>query len=159
MEESEFLAAAAASAKLFSGLSGLSYLRAVIANKRNYPFGQLLKIEVVDAGEGWAELTAQPAFEFYNPMMRIHGGWLAAVMDSCMGSAIITKLSDGSGAGTTQLNVNYVRKVTVESGLLRARGEVKHSGRSMLTATGEIYDASGQLCVHGTGSFLIYKKS
>jgi acyl-coenzyme A thioesterase PaaI-like protein len=33
-----------------------------------------------------------------------------------------------------------------------------HSGRSMLTATAEIRDSMGELCVHGTGTFLSYKK-
>lgn len=159
MEDNALLKAAEAAHRRFAAGPGLEYLRSVIADQHNYPFGKLLRIEVVGAGDGWAELTAQPDFQFYNPMMRIHGGWLAAVMDSCLGSAVITKLPDGSGAGTVQLSVNYVQKVTVESGLLRARGEVRHAGRSMLTASAEVRDAQGRLCVHGTGTFLIYQKS
>ena len=158
MQESEFLKAADASHKKFADHTGLEYLRAVIADGSNYPFGKLLNMQVVAAGDGTAELTATPSYQHYNPMFRVHGGYLATLMDSVLGSAVLTKLPRGSGAGTVNLNVNYVRKVDVESGLLRARAKVLHSGRSMLTASAEITDAAGKLCVHGTGTFLIYLK-
>jgi uncharacterized protein (TIGR00369 family) len=150
--------AAEISHESFSSRSGLDYLRDVIANKHTYPFGELLKIRVVAAGDGTAELEATPDYAFYNPMFRIHGGYLATLMDSALGSAVITKLPHGHGAGTVNLNVNYVRKVDVGSGILLAKAKVLHSGRSMLTAEAHVTDAAGKLCVHGTGTFLIYQK-
>ena len=158
MQESEFLKAAEASHDAFSNHTGLEYLRAVIADESNYPFGKLLNINVIAVGEGTSVLTAELSYQFYNPMFRVHGGYLATLMDSSLGSAVLTKLPRGSGAGTVNLNVSYVRKVDVESGLLTAHAKVLHAGRSMLTATAEITDAHGKLCVHGTGTFLIYVK-
>ena len=150
--------AAEISYESFSTQSGLDYLRDVIANHRTYPFGELLNMRVVAAGDGTAELEAVPDYRFYNPMFRVHGGYLAALMDSAMGSAVITKLMHGHGAGTVNLNVSYVRKVDVDSGKLTARATTMHAGRSMLTAEARITDAAGRLCVHGTGTFLIYQK-
>lgn len=150
--------AAAVSHDSFASHSGLDYLRDVIANKHTYPFGELLKIRVVAAGDGTAELEATPDYAFYNPMFRIHGGYLATLMDSALGSAVITKLAHGHGAGTVNLNVNYVRKVDVSSGLLLAKAKVLHAGRTMLTAEAHVMDSAGKLCVHGTGTFLIYQK-
>jgi len=123
-----------------------------------YPFAKLLGMQLVLAEDGHVILEAEPRHEFYNPMNRIHGGWLASIMDSTLGSAVLTKLGAGVGAGTVQLSVNYVRKVAVESGMLTAEAWVKHAGRSMLTASAEIRDSFGNLCVHGTGTFLPYQK-
>ena len=159
MQESDFLKAAEASHQKFATHTGLDYLREVIADGTNYPFGDLLNINVVAAGDGTSVLTAQLSYQFYNPMFRVHGGYLATLMDSSLGSAVLTKLPQGSGAGTVNLNVSYVRKVDMASGLLTARAQVQHAGRSMLTATSEITDASGKLCAHGSGTFLIYQKS
>jgi uncharacterized protein (TIGR00369 family) len=150
--------AAEISHESFSSHSGLDYLRDVIANNRTYPFGALLKIRVVAASDGTAELEATPDYVFYNPMFRVHGGYLATLMDSALGSAVITKLPHGHGAGTVNLNVNYVRKVDINSGTLSAKAKVLHSGRTMLTAEAHVMDSAGKLCVHGTGTFLIYQK-
>jgi acyl-coenzyme A thioesterase PaaI-like protein len=51
-----------------------------------------------------------------------------------------------------------VRKVDVDSGRLTARAVTLHAGRSMLTAETKITDQQGRLCVHGSGTFLIYLK-
>ncbi len=158
MQDSDFLRAATASQVKFASHTGLEYLRAVIADGTNYPFGTLLNINLIEAGDGTAVLTAKLSYQFFNPMLRVHGGYLATLMDSSLGSAVLTKLPQGAGAGTVNLNVSYVRKVDMESGLLTARATVLHSGRSMLSATAEITDAQGKLCVHGTGTFLIYMK-
>lgn len=158
MQESEFLQAAEASDKRRAGLSGLDYLKAAIADGRSYPFAKLLNMKLVAAGDGTAEIEATPSYSFYNPMMRIHGGYLAALMDSAMGSAVLSKLTGGAGAGTVQLSVNFVRKVDMDSGVLKVRGTALHAGRTMLTAEGHLIDAKGRLCVHATGVFLVYPK-
>jgi uncharacterized protein (TIGR00369 family) len=142
----------------FSGKSGLDYLNHVIATHHTYPFGALLNMRVVAAGDGASTIEATPDYRFYNPMKRVHGGFLASVVDSSMGSAVITKLPAGSGAGTVNLNINYVRKVDVDTGMLIAVAKVLHSGRTMLTAESKVTDAAGNLYAHGTGTFLVYPK-
>lgn len=156
--ENNFLTEAQKAYTEFEKFSGLELIQHSVKNGATYPFAKLLGMRLIKAEEGHVILEAEPRYEFYNPMNRIHGGWLASIMDSVMGSAILTKLEAGVGAGTVQLSVNYVRKVNVESGILRATGHVTHAGRSMLTATGEIRDSKGELCVHGTGTFLPYRK-
>nr|WP_281432922.1 PaaI family thioesterase [Aestuariivirga litoralis] len=115
-------------------------------------------MKLVAVGDGFADMEAQPSYEFYNPAMRLHGGYLASLLDSAMGSAVVSKLPAGQGLGTVQLSVNYVRKVDVESGLLHVHATALHSGRTMLTAEGQLKDAKGRLCVHATGTFLVYPK-
>ena len=158
MEENEFLKSALAAQKRYAGRTGLETLQAVIKEGALYPYGELLKMKLVGVGDGWADLEAEPSYQFYNPAMRLHGGYLASLMDSCLGSAVVSKLPAGQGLGTVQLSVNYVRKVDVQSGLLHVHATALHSGRTMLTAEGQLKDAKGRLCVHATGTFLVYPK-
>ena len=154
----DYKAAAEAMFADFNSKSGLDYLNGVIAARHTYPFGELLNMRVVAAGIGTATVEGTPDYQFYNPMMRIHGGYLATLVDACLGSAVITKLAAGSGAGTVNLNISYVKKVDVDTGVLRAVATVLHAGRTMLTAEAKITDASGKLYVHGQGTFLVYSK-
>jgi len=154
----DYKAAAEASFAEFSSKSGLDYLNHMIATKHTFPFGELLNMRVVAASEGMAIVEGRPDYQFYNPMMRVHGGYLATLVDTSLGSAVITKLPAGAGAGTVNLSISYVKKVDVETGLLTATAKVLHAGRTMLTAETKITDASGKLYVHGQGTFLIYPK-
>ena len=158
MQESPFLREAEEAFARFKTLTGLEYLREAIARKHNYPFGELMKMHVTEAEDGAVTVEAELSHQFYNPMMRVHGGYLATLVDSSLGSAVITKLPAGSGAGTVSLNIHYVKKVEVETGKLFARATVLHAGRTMLTAQTKITDAQGKLYVHGSGTFLIYLK-
>ena len=42
----------------------------------------------------------------------MHGGWIATLLDSCVGCAVHVSLPAGKGYTTAELKVNYVRAVT-----------------------------------------------
>jgi uncharacterized protein (TIGR00369 family) len=118
----------------------------------------LMNQSVVTRGEGTATVTALPASEFENSQGRMHGGFVATLIDTALGVAVMTKLPEGTGYGTIDLNVKFVGKIDVATGLLTATAEVVHAGRSMFTATAKVVDAKGKLYAHGSGSFLVYPK-
>jgi uncharacterized protein (TIGR00369 family) len=142
----------------FKSMSGLEFVRHMMQHGDGSPMGQLFGQKVIEAKDGMVKIEAMPSSSFYNPMMRIHGGFTATLMDSTLGSAVLTKLPKGSGAGTVCLNVNYVRKIDIETGAIIATANVLHAGRTMLTAEATIRDAAGKLYAHGTGTFLVYPK-
>jgi uncharacterized protein (TIGR00369 family) len=158
MGDNEFLSHASGVFERFQNMTGLEYLRDAIAHKRNYPFGALLGMWVTEAEDGMAVVESIPGYQHYNPMMRVHGGFLASLVDSSLGSAVLTKLPAGAGAGTVDLNIHYVKKVDVGTGRLFARAVALHAGRTMLTAETKITDAQGKLYVHGSGTFIVYPK-
>ena len=142
----------------FNALPGIEFVRSMM-NKGEYsPMGELLGIKVVAVDDGRVTIEAMPAQKFYNPMLRIHGGYVATLIDTAMGSAVLTKMGAGQGVGTIVLNVNYVGKIDVATGLLRGTGQVLHAGRTMLTAECKLTDIKGKLLAHGTGTFLVYPK-
>jgi uncharacterized protein (TIGR00369 family) len=80
------------------------------------------------------------------------------LIDTALGSAVLSKLPKATGVGTVQLSVNFVRKIDIATGLIYATAHVLHAGRTMLTAECKVADQAGVLYAHGTGTFMVYPK-
>jgi uncharacterized protein (TIGR00369 family) len=87
----------------------------------------------------------------------VHGGVLATILDTVMACAVHTKLPAGDSYTTLDLNVGFIRAVTLKSGRVRAVGEVIHLGRQTATARAELVDAEGRLCAHSTATCMILR--
>jgi acyl-CoA thioesterase len=142
----------------FNKLTGLELMNKLLRDGDQSPMAQTMGFKTIFVADGEVKVSVMPLPKFYNPMMRIHGGFTATLIDNCMGSAVLTKLPAATGVGTVVLNVNYVRKIELETGELIATGTVLHAGRTMLTAEAKVTDAAGKLYAHGTGTFLVYPK-
>jgi acyl-CoA thioesterase len=88
--------------------------------------------------------------------MRVHGGFMATLLDSALGCAVQTKLARGVGYGTIELKVNYVRKLVADTGRMVCTATVLHAGRTMLTSEGKVAGPDGKLYAHGSGTFLVF---
>lgn len=136
--------------------SGLDYLRQRIRDWHGSAMAETMDMRLIAVADGEATFEAFPSPRFYNPQQRVHGGYAATLIDSATGCAVQTKLAAGVGYGTIELKVNYVRKITAETGRLLCTGTVIHSGRTMFTAEARIVDEAGKLYAHGSGTFLVY---
>jgi uncharacterized protein (TIGR00369 family) len=136
--------------------SGLDYLRARIKDWHGSAMAETMNMRLIAVDDGTATFEAFPSPSYYNPQMRVHGGYAATLIDSATGCAVQTKLAAGVGYGTIELKVNYVRKMVAETGRLLCTGTVIHAGRTMLTAEARITDEHGKLYAHGSGTFLVY---
>jgi uncharacterized protein (TIGR00369 family) len=142
----------------FNNLTGLEFLHKQMTDATKAPMAALLNLSIVAVEDGMVKVQGIPSADFYNPMMRIHGGFTATLIDTALGSATLSKLTKGTGVGTIALNINYVRKIDVATGPLIATATVLHAGRTMLTAEAKVEDAAGVLYAHGTGTFMVYPK-
>ena len=142
----------------FERLSGLELLRQMIARRQNSPMADTMAMRIVAAEPGTATFEATPDEKFYNPQSRLHGGYAATLIDSAMGCAVQTRMPAGVAFGTIELKINYVRKITVETGKLLCTGTLLHFGRTMCTAEAKVLDTRGVLYAHGSGTFLVYPK-
>ena len=136
--------------------SGLEYLKRMLKDWHASPMGEVMGMRLVAVADGSATFEATPSPKYYNPQMRMHGGYCATLIDSAMGVAVQTKLPANTGYGTIEMKVNYVRKLVAEVGTLTATGTVIHAGRTMFTAEARVTDAAGKLYAHGSGTFLVY---
>ena len=137
-------------------LSGLDYLRQRIKDWHGSAMAETMNMRLIAVEEGFATFEGFPSPRYYNPQMRLHGGYAATLIDSATGCAVQTKLPGGVGYGTIELKVNYVRKIDAETGRLLCTGTVIHAGRTMFTADAKVVDENGKLYAHGSGTFLVY---
>jgi uncharacterized protein (TIGR00369 family) len=127
-----------------------------VAQWKASAMAETMGMRLIALGDGTATFEAMPSPKFYNPQMRVHGGYAATLIDSAMGCAVQTKLPPNTGYGTIELKVNYVRKIDAATGRLLCTGHVLHAGRTMFTADAKLTDESGKLYAHGSGTFLVY---
>jgi uncharacterized protein (TIGR00369 family) len=120
--------------------------------------GRLLNIRLVEASDGTVTFEGIPSRAFYNPQQVVHGGFAAALIDSAMGAAVQQKLGEGVDYGTIELKVNYVRKLTEETGRVTCIAKVVHFGRRLTTAEAKVIDGKGKLFAHGSGTFMVYER-
>jgi len=140
-----------------AGKSGLQIFEAMLASQvPPAPITTTLRFRLVEASLGHAEFQGTPAFEHYNPLGGVHGGWMATLLDSCVGCAVHTLLPVGKAYTTLELKVNFVKGLTDRVPLVRAIGDVIHSGSRVATAEGRLVGPDGTLYAHATTTCLIF---
>ena len=133
-------------------LSGLEFLRGLIAHDRRVPIGVTLGFRLVEVGDGLAVFEAEAGPWAYNPIGSVHGGWYAAVLDAPLGCALHTQLPKGVGYTTLEMKVDVVRPVQPDTGVLRAVGRVVHRGLRTAVTEARMEDAAGRLYAHATST-------
>ena len=139
-----------------TSLSGLEYLRAMSRGEAPPPpLALMLGFSLDEIEEGRVTMSVVPAEFHYNPMGVVHGGLAATLFDSSLGCAVQSMLPPAHAAPTLQLQINYIRPITIATGKLNCSGEVIHMGKRSATAQGRLTDSSGKLYAHATGTFVI----
>ncbi len=137
-------------------LSGQNYLTAVLQGKASKsPIAIALRLALVEVSEGRVAYTGQPGEDFTNDVGSIQGGWVAALIDAAIGSAVHSALPPGARYTTLELKINYVRAVATDSGEMRCIAETLHVGHTTATARAHVEDAAGKLYAHATTTCLI----
>lgn len=135
----------------YAHLTGAEILQEIIAGRIQPSICSTLGFHLTEAKAGFAVFEGEPGDHLYNPMNTVHGGFLATLLDSALGCAVLSRLPAGLGYTTSQLNVHMVRPVFAETGLLRCEGEVVHLGRTIATAEARVIGAeTGKLYAHAT---------
>ena len=139
-------------------LSGLEFMVGLSEGRfPKPPIAVLMDFQPVEVERGRVVFAATPGESHYNPLGSVHGGYISTLLDSCMGCAVHTQLGPGQGYTSLELKVNFVRRVSVETGPVRAEGKVIHVGGQIATAEGRLVDAGGRLLAHGTTTCLIFR--
>jgi uncharacterized protein (TIGR00369 family) len=138
-------------------MSGLEFVQAMIDGRlAPPPMAETLSFRLLEVEHGRAVFTGEPAKRFYNPIGSVHGGWAATLLDSCMGCAVQTTLPAGTGYTTLEFKIDLLRPITVETGAVRAEGNIVKSGRRIALANGALYDDQGRLLARGTTTCLVF---
>ena len=146
------------SAQIAPQLSGLEFLQAIgRGDVPPAPIMQLLGLKLLEVTPGRAVFVLEPAEYHYNAMGVVHGGITSALLDTAMYCAIHSMLPAGTAYTTVELHINFLRPLTIETGVVRCEGKSLHIGRSIATAQGLLLDAAGKLYAHGTTTCMIMR--
>ena len=138
-------------------ISGLELMQGLLAGKYPAPpIMRSLQFTLDRVEHGVAVFSGDPTFDHYNPIGTVHGGWVATLLDSCMGCAMHTTLKPGQGYTSLEIKVNFVRPVLDRTGRVTAKGRVIYAGSRTGTAEGKLTDPSGKLLAHATTTCLIF---
>ena len=146
------------SAQAAPTMGGLEYLQAMQRGELPAPpMMLLLNIGFQKAEAGRVVFSVEPDEYHYNPIGMVHGGLAATLCDSAMGCAIHSTLPAGVGYTTLELKINFVRPLTVATGLVLCEGTVIHVGGRVATAEARVTDRAGKLYAHATTTCLIMR--
>ncbi|WP_053238696.1 PaaI family thioesterase [Sandaracinus amylolyticus] len=149
-----------ASAAAHEGLSGLAWLEAIVAGRiPQPPISATLDFVIVEARHGFAAFEGTPGEHVLNPMGSVHGGYACTLLDSALGSAVMSVLDAGTAYGTVQIGVHLVRPIGVETGRVRCEARIVHRGRALATASGELVDREGRVLAHGTTTCALFPRA
>ena len=153
-----FAAPGVASATDVTGMTGLQFFQAMFDGRvPAVPIGVTLDFVPIEVEPGRAVFQGRPALAHYNPIGSVHGGWIAALLDSCVGCAVHAALPAGKAYTTAELKINYIRPVTAKVGLVRAEGKVIHLGSRMATADGRLTGPDGKLYAHASTTCFVFE--
>jgi uncharacterized protein (TIGR00369 family) len=139
------------------GTAGLELLRAIAAGEvPPPPVMAVLPFEAVEAEAGRVVFALDPAEFHYNPLGTVHGGVLSTMLDTAAPCSVHSTLPAGVTYTSLDLNVKFLRAVTLASGRLRCAGTVLQGGRRTALAEARLTDAAGRLVAHATSSCLIF---
>lgn len=140
-----------------AALSGLQVFDAIFAGDLPAPpIGETMDFIPVHMEHGVAVFQGKPMLRHYNPLGTVHGGWFCTLLDSAVGCAVHTTLPAGKGYTTLEIKVNMLRPLTDAVPLVRAEGQVIHTGRQVATAEGRIVGPDGKVYAHATTTCLIF---
>jgi uncharacterized protein (TIGR00369 family) len=131
--------------------AGIDGIRAIASGQiPRPPISVLTNFTIAEVEEGRVVVEGYPGEEHYNPIGVVHGGFALTIFDTAMSCAIHTLLPAGIGYTTTDIQVRFIRGVTVATGAVRCEGVALHVGRSTAVAEGKLYDGNGKLLGVGT---------
>lgn len=140
-------------------MHGMDFLQAVIAGELpESPLLQCLGVRTVAATEGTVTLETTPQPQHFNTIGTGHGGFISTLLDAALGLAVDTLTPAGTVWTTMDLHVRFRRAMTADSGLVTARGQVDHHGRSTAVSSGEVRDGAGRVLATATASLLALRR-
>ena len=120
---------------------------------RNSPFHQWAGMDLIEVGNGKAELAMDLRPHHFNPQGIVHGGIISALADSAIGLALRSQLRAGMTHRTAQLDVHFLAKG--EGNRLIGRGRALHLGERMGYGEADVMDGAGRLLAKASATFIV----
>jgi uncharacterized protein (TIGR00369 family) len=116
------------------------------------PFAQLLGIELDAIDTGTATLGFSIRHELTQNQGVVHGGAIAALIDTATAFAIISLLAPKEKVTTVDLTISYLRPLT--TGRVTAVAKVVRAGRRLFVVSAEVLDHNGKLATTALSTYI-----
>jgi uncharacterized protein (TIGR00369 family) len=141
-----------------TSISGLDYLKAIKEDRISPPpVANLVGYKICKVDNGYAAFELNPAEYHYNPFATVHGGILSTLLDTTMTASVLSTLPKGFSCTTIEIKVNFIKPVSVETGILKCEARPIHVGKKLATVEGKMRDKQGVLHAHGVSTCSIFK--
>jgi acyl-CoA thioesterase len=117
-------------------------------------FFHFLGISIVELSPEQTVLRMDVPREFRSPYDRVHGGAIAALIDTASGTIVALNLPPTDRTATHEINVNYISFASEHTLLCTAR--VLGMGRSVATVEAEVRTEAGRLVAKGLGAYGVF---
>ncbi len=119
-----------------------------------FPLRSFLGMEL-EQGEGTGAAAVEVGPAHMNPNGVVHGAVAFAMMDTAMGAAVSSLLTDGRRCATVEMQTRYHRPAV--SGTLRASAEVVTAGRRLAHVEARTVDGDDRLIASATSTYAIFE--
>jgi uncharacterized protein (TIGR00369 family) len=140
-------------------MSGLEYLRAQQSGEM--PTAALAStigwtIESVESGAITVAVRVED--HIVQGSGKLHGGAIAAVLDSALAWAVLSYLPAERTCVTSDLTIRYLKAVSADAETVRVHSRAIHVGRSTAVAEAEVVSKDGVIHVRASGGFQILER-
>ena len=120
----------------------------------NAPYFQLLSMEILEIGIGYAVAEINLTDKHLNPFGGVHGGVFSSIIDSAASWAFFYAVEDETaGITSVDLKLNYLAPAV--SRKMIAKGHQIKLGKTLGYADARVNDENGKLLAHGTLTAMI----
>jgi uncharacterized protein (TIGR00369 family) len=96
-------------------------------------------------------LSFEAQKSFVNPAGTVHGGFVVAMLDECMGSAIVGLTRARFMPATISMTTDFIQPVA--PGPVLGQGHITSLGRTLAFLEARLTDQGGQLLARATGTY------
>lgn len=141
----------------FKHLTGLELARTML--DADGPVHEIMpgtmNFRAVSFEKGHSVFEGEPEQAHMNMAGRVHGGWALTILDTSMGSAVLSAQDPGRVSTTATMESKFMRPVAMNR-TYRCEGFVISSGKTLAHARSELTDIeSGKIVATATGTFAI----
>jgi acyl-CoA thioesterase len=122
----------------------------------NLTFGKLLGIHLEAAEPGFASMSLEIRDQLKQNNRVVHGGAIAALIDSAAAFAVIPLLEEGETATTVDLTISYLSPL--QFGVAKASARVLRQGSRIIVLSADVFDEAGNIAATALTSYLRLKK-
>jgi uncharacterized protein (TIGR00369 family) len=121
-------------------------------NLPHSPTAEFLRLKLIshDASDGYVRIGFEPRPEFLNPAGVVQGGFLAAILDDCVGPAVWARTNGQLFTVTIGLNVTYLAPVPCEP--LVGEGRVVQLGKTIGFVDAQLMDQKDRVLVRASAT-------